>query len=57
MKTEVIPGAVERYLAEQERDKNNGKILMIIFCCVPGITYVLKALCGSDILEIDCFLK
>ena len=33
----MIPGAVERFLAEQEREKNNGKILMIIFCCVPGI--------------------
>ena len=51
MKTEVIPGAVERYLAEQERNKNNGKILMIMFCCVPGITYV----CGLNISEMDFF--
>ena len=30
MKTEVIPGAVERYLLEQERGNHNGKISVII---------------------------
>ena len=28
VKTEVIPGAIELYLLEQERDKNNGKIVI-----------------------------
>ena len=51
VKTEVIPGAVERYLAEQEREKNNGKILMIMFCCVPGLykfrTHYVSQICRS----------